>query len=195
MLHKLLELLLQKKSFCAVLPSLFLAVVTEHLVVSPNLLLFSFYFRATPWRCAWTVLGAEGSVQSLQCHCRHVTLPKQKRSCDYPSGDPCLLLTWTVWHWEVTPGCESLDEPLPSKEMDLWGSQSHPLRNFLIPNKAFPPSLAHIILSFPNSEFLCVMYLLRKEEIERAIDISWCHLTFLGKEIVELKEKNPLLEV
>lgn len=51
------------------------------------------------------------------------------------------------------------------------------------------PHLAPIILSFSNSKFLCVMYLSRKEEIVRAIGISLCHFTFLGKVVVELEEK------
>lgn len=91
-----------------------------------------------PSLCFWTSKPPHGDVhrvfweqRGVCSHCRHVTLPKQKGSCDYPHGELCLLLTWTVWHWEVSPGCNSLDEPLPSREMDLWGSQIHPLRNFL----------------------------------------------------------------
>lgn len=92
---ELLELLLQKKRFCAVLPNLFLAVVTEHLIVPPNLLFIS-VLQSHPMGMCMDVLGAEGSVQSLQCCCRHITLPKQDGSCDYPNGELCLLLTWTV---------------------------------------------------------------------------------------------------
>lgn len=56
---QLLELLLQKKNFCGILPYLFLAVVTEDLMVSPNPLFVS-ELQSHPMEMCTECFGSRG---------------------------------------------------------------------------------------------------------------------------------------
>ena len=113
----------------SVLPFLFLAVLTECLMNFPNLLVS--VRQSHPMK---TFVGCFGSREECEGPQQwHVLadvplLPSRGEAINQTVSSACFSpgLSGTGRSHRAV---ESLDGPLPSHEMDFWGSQSHLLRN------------------------------------------------------------------
>lgn len=157
----------------SVLPIFFLAVLTERLMNSPNLVSVP---QSHPVKTCVGCFGSPGECEGPGQWHLIADIPlfpgRGEAIVNYmvSSASPLDCLGARRSPQAVEP----LDGQLPLQEMDFGGSQSHLLKNSISHlYQCVSPSLALITPSFSDNEFFCVMYFfLRKEEKARAIDTN-----------------------